>query len=233
MSKIGYESGLNTRNNVITYMEEHLKNFPERIALRWVPYGGAQKWDGNPSDPLPHQEITYAAFAQKINSFAKVLQDIGIEKNDRVILFLPMSLEMYTAMFAVQRIGAIAVFLDSWARSHHLGASAECVSPKAMISFKQAFDLVNQVKQFDSMPIRIVYGPGEGTHRFQDLFKNEASSICPVESETTALITFTTGSTGKPKGANRTHRFLSAQPLTFACDSLHSSRSRSASLSYF
>lgn len=211
MAKIGYELGLSPRNNVITYMEEHLKNFPERIALRWVPYGTAQKWDGTPHNPLPHQEITYAAFAQKINSFAKGLQDIGIEKNDRVILFLPMSLEMYTAMFAVQRIGAIAVFLDSWARSHHLGASAECVLPKAMISFKQAFDLVNQVKQFESMPIRIVHGPGEGTHRFQDLFKNGASDICSVESETTALITFTTGSTGKPKGANRTHRFLSAQ----------------------
>lgn len=211
MAKIGYEKGLSQRNNVITYMEEHLKNFPDRIALRWVPYGAVHKWDGNPQNPLPHQEITYAAFAQKINSFAKGLQEIGIEKNDRVILFLPMSLEMYTAMFAVQRIGAIAVFLDSWARSHHLGASAECVSPKAMISFKQAFDLVNQVKEFEKMPIRIVYGPGDGTYRFQDLFKNEESAICPVESETTALITFTTGSTGKPKGANRTHRFLSAQ----------------------
>jgi acyl-coenzyme A synthetase/AMP-(fatty) acid ligase len=81
-----------------------------------------------------------------------------------------------------------------------------------MISFQQAFALVDQVPQFKTMPIRILYGPGDkGTHHFPDLLKAEPSSIAAVESEFTALITFTTGSTGTPNGANRTHRFLSAQ----------------------
>ena len=211
-SKIGYYPGENERNNVISYMEKHLREFPERVALRWANREALMKWDGNPHTPIKHDEITYKHFASRINSFAKGLLDIGIQKGDRVIIFLPMSLDMYTAMFAVQRIGAIAVFLDSWARSHHLGASAECVGPKAMISFKMAFDLVDQVPEFKTMPIRILYGPGEKfTHKFESLLKPEPSPVCAVESEFTALITFTTGSTGKPKGANRTHRFLSAQ----------------------
>lgn len=210
--KIGYYPGSDERNNVITYMEKHLREFPERVALRWANPQALAQWDGNPRTPIKHDEITYRHFAARINSFARGLMDIGIKKGDRVIIFLPMSLDMYTAMFAVQRIGAIAVFLDSWARSHHLGASAECVGPKAMISFKMAFDLVDQVPEFKSMPIRILYGPGDKfTHKFEDLLKQEPSPIEPVESEFTALITFTTGSTGKPKGANRTHRFLSAQ----------------------
>lgn len=210
--KIGYYPGADERNNVITYMEEHLREFPDRVALSWVSRESLAKWDGNPHTRLPHDQITYKYFAARINSFARGLLDIGIQKGDRVIIFLPMSLDMYTAMFAVQRIGAIAVFLDSWARSHHLGASAECVEPKAMISFNMAFELVDQVPEFQSMPIRIMYGPGDKcTHRFEDLLKKEPSPIAPVESEFTALITFTTGSTGKPKGANRTHRFLSAQ----------------------
>ncbi|MFP5520072.1 MAG: alpha/beta fold hydrolase [Bdellovibrionia bacterium] len=211
-TKIGYHAGQSELNNVISYMEKHLKEFPERIALKWVSRQNLAQWDGDMAKPLPHDSINYRNFATRINSFAKGLIDIGIQKGDRVIIFLPMSLDMYTAMFAVQRIGAIAVFLDSWARSHHLGASAECVDPKAMISFKQAFDLVDQVPEFKSMPIRIMYGPGENcTHRFEQLLKQEISPIAAVESEYTALITFTTGSTGKPKGANRTHRFLSAQ----------------------
>lgn len=210
--KIGYYPGSDERNNVITYMEKHLREFPERVALRWANPQALAQWDGNPRTPIKHDEITYRHFAARINSFARGLMDIGIKKGDRVIIFLPMSLDMYTAMFAVQRIGAIAVFLDSWARSHHLGASAECVGPRAMISFKMAFDLVEQVPEFKSMPIRILYGPGDKfTHKFEDLLKQEPSPIEPVESEFTALITFTTGSTGKPKGANRTHRFLSAQ----------------------
>ncbi|MFL5783163.1 MAG: AMP-binding protein, partial [Bacteriovoracaceae bacterium] len=69
-----------------------------------------------------------------------------------------------------------------------------------------------QVPEFKSMPIRIMYGPGDNfTHKFVELMVPGDCPMEPVESETTALITFTTGSTGKPKGANRTHRFLSAQ----------------------
>lgn len=210
--KIGYYPGSDERNNVITYMEKHLREFPDRVALRWANAQALAQWNGDPKTAIAHDQITYRHFAARINSFARGLLDIGIKKGDRVIIFLPMSLDMYTAMFAVQRIGAIAVFLDSWARSHHLGASAECVGPKAMISFKMAFDLVDQVPEFKSMPIRILYGPGDKfTHKFEELLKSEPSPVEPVESEFTALITFTTGSTGKPKGANRTHRFLSAQ----------------------
>src|SRR5690606_25004654 len=111
--------------------------------------------------------------------------------------------------------GAIAVFLDSWARSSHLGASAACAKPKAMISHKDAFDLIKTVPEFDQMPLRIIAGPGhDGSFagQLEELVKTPGKTpIAPVQSEFTALITFTTGSSGTPKGANRTHRFLSAQ----------------------
>lgn len=212
-NKIGYYPGSDQRNNVITFMEKHLAEFPDKIALKWIPRDQLATWNGDHNQKLIHQSISFRHLAARIQVVAKGLLDIGIQKGDRVIIFLPMSLDMYVAMFAVQRIGAIAVFLDSWARSHHLGASADCVGPKAMISFQQAFALVDQVPEFNSMPIRILYGPGEKfTHKFEDLLKAQGEApIADVESETTALITFTTGSTGKPKGANRTHRFLSAQ----------------------
>lgn len=211
--KIGYHPGSMVENNVIAHMERHLREHPDRIALRWANRQALAEWNGDPRSRIQHDEIAYKDMAKRINVVAKGLLDIGIQKGDRVIIFLPMSLDMYVAMFAVQRIGAIAVFLDSWARSHHLGASAECVGPKAMISFQQAFALVDQVPEFKSMPLRIMYGPGLNcTHRFEDLLKGTSGApTAPVESEFTALITFTTGSTGKPKGANRTHRFLSAQ----------------------
>lgn len=212
---IGYFNGSNEKNNVVSYMEKHLKDFPQRVALKWISRNSLAGWSGNHNDSIQHDQINYADFENRIQKFAGGLAEIGIKKGDRVIIFLPMSLDMYTSMFAVQRIGAIAVFLDSWARSSHLGASANCVTPNAMISFNHAFDLVNQTPEFDKMPIRILYGPGEKfTHRFEDLLKSTFKSpIAAVESESTALITFTTGSTGTPKGANRTHRFLSAQHL--------------------
>lgn len=212
VDKIGYFKKESIENNVIGFIERHVKENPEGIALKWVTGANLKQWSGNPTEGIVHDQISFKDFEEKISKFAHGLLSIGIKKGDRVIIFLPMSLEMYVAMFATQKIGAIAVFLDSWARSHHLGASAECVQPKAMISFDMAFQLVDQVPEFSSMPIRILYGPGEKmTHRFNDIYSNQRSAIAAVESETTALITFTTGSTGKPKGANRTHRFLVAQ----------------------
>lgn len=216
-TNIGYHTGSCDLNNVVSYMDQHLQDFPDRVALRWAKRESLQAWDGNPQTPIAHDQITYRDFASRINHFAQGLLDIGIKAGDRVIIFLPMSLDMYTAMFAVQRIGAISVFLDSWARRSHLGASADCVNPKAMISFEQAFALVDEVEEFKNMPIRVLYGPGQrGTHSFHSLLAKSPSPMAPVESESTALITFTTGSTGTPKGANRTHRFLSAQHLALS-----------------
>jgi acyl-CoA synthetase (AMP-forming)/AMP-acid ligase II/pimeloyl-ACP methyl ester carboxylesterase len=210
--KIGYHAGATARNNVISYLEKHVENHPDKVALRWAAPEALKTWDGSFTQTITHQEIRFRELEDRIARFAGGLLKLGIQKGDRVIIFLPMSLDMYTAMFAAQRIGAIAVFLDSWARSHHLGASAECVGPKAMISFQQAFQLVDQVPEFSKMPLRILWGPGSGaTHNFHELLKSERSPVAAVESEDSALITFTTGSTGKPKGANRSHRFLSAQ----------------------
>ncbi len=211
--RIGYQSGSSVDNNVIQYLEQHNRDYPDRVALRWVKAGAVSQWDGKAASALPHDEINYREFTSRIRHFAGGLKKIGVEKGERVIIFLPMGVDMYTAMFAVQRIGAIAVFLDSWARSHHLGASAKCVEPKAMISSDRAFQIVAQVKEFESMPHKVVWGPGEGySHKFSEILAcPDEAPIEAVESETTALITFTTGSSGTPKGANRTHRFLSAQ----------------------
>jgi acyl-CoA synthetase (AMP-forming)/AMP-acid ligase II len=212
-TRIGYQPGSTVGNNVTSYIERHLAEYPERVALRWAQPGAVAAWNGDRLSEFAHAEISYRDFGLRIRHFAQGLLDLGIQKGDRVIIFLPMGLDMYTAMFAVQRIGAIAVFLDSWARANHLGASADCVDPKAMISFKPAFDLVAQVPEFSKMPLKILWGAGEGfEHRFDKLLATSGEApIAAVESEFTALITFTTGSSGTPKGANRTHRFLSAQ----------------------
>jgi olefin beta-lactone synthetase len=213
--EIGYHPGSTPNNNVLMYLENHRERHPERIALQWVPAPALATFAGDSSVRLPHESITYGAFAGLIARTAGGLAGLGIGPGDRVIIFLPMGVAMYTALFAVQRLGAIAVFLDSWARSGHLGASAACVDPKAMISHRQAFDLVKTVPEFARMPLRIVAGestPDVFSTRLEALMAHpDEAPIAPVMSEQTALITFTTGSTGSPKGANRTHRFLSAQ----------------------
>lgn len=211
-NKIGFFDYKCQENNVIYFLEKHLENFSERIALEWVEKITIMTWDKKSA--LIYKNIKYSDFVSKINTISAGLKSLGIQKGDRVIIFVPLSLELYLTMFAVQRIGAIAVFLDSWARKDQLGISAKVVDPKAMISFEKAFDLCQIVPELNSIALKIVVGKCEKKYSAdleQLLLTKEQVEIEAVEGKDTALITFTTGSSGVPKGANRTHRFLAAQ----------------------
>lgn len=208
--------GLKTsEHNVVAFLREHARTTPDKIALRWASPEALRAFNGDASTKFSSEEINFQDLYRLIQRLAKGLTDLGLGSGDRVILFLPMSLEMYATMFAIQYVGAIAVFLDSWARSSQLGASARCVAPKAMISHKQAFDLIAGITELDNIPLRILAGAGDdGSYsaRLEDLLDNyDSVPMAAVNPDDTALITFTTGSSGDPKGANRTHRFLRAQ----------------------
>ena len=209
----GFFEGMVKENNVISFLDYHATATPQKTALMWAPGNTLQMWDGK--SQLRHESITYLDLNDKIKAVASGLKSLGIGHGDRIIIFVPLSLELYVSMFAVQRIGAIAVFLDSWARKDHLGASAQTVAPKAMISFEKAFDLCAVVPRLSDIPIKIVLGPHEKkiySSNLELLLNHKATAaIEPVQASDTALITFTTGSSGTPKGADRTHRFLAAQ----------------------
>ena len=212
--RIGYYEGENSRNNVATFLKEHVKEDPSKSVLAWVDLQKIGSWSGNLNDPLPHESISVKDLDNLVSKISNGLLDLGIVKGDRVIIFIPMSLQLYAAMFALQKIGGVAVFLDSWARRDQMGVSAETADPKAMISLEKAFQYLNDVKEIDSIPLKVSVGPAEGEYAssLEKLMSFEANEeVSPVEQEHTALITFTTGSSGRPKGADRSHRFLSAQ----------------------
>ncbi|MFG6279555.1 acetate--CoA ligase [Microbacterium sp. 5K110] len=67
----------------------------DRIALRW---------EGEPGD---QRNVTYAELTDEVKRLANVLQDLGIERGDRVAIYLPMIPEAIASMLAVARIGAV------------------------------------------------------------------------------------------------------------------------------
>ncbi len=198
-------------NNVISLLYRHAAEIPDRAALRWIPHANSGIGKGQPPK---HSALSFGELAARIARLAGGLRSLGLGKGDRVLVFLPMSPQMYTAMFAVQQIGAAAVFLDSWARRDQLGVCAEIVRPTAMISFEQAFHLVAPVPSLQSVAIKIVAGAHSDKYssELESLMAGEESrEIAAMALEDTALITFTTGSSGRPKGADRTHGFLFSQ----------------------
>ncbi|MCP4913266.1 MAG: AMP-binding protein [Oligoflexia bacterium] len=212
--RLGYFEGTHEKNNVASFLSKHVNEIPTKPILSWVPYETIAKWNGDLNTPLEHQSITVAELDALVARLAHSFQKMGIEKGDRAIIFVPMSLYLYASMFALQKLGAMAVFLDSWARRDQMGAAAKVVDAKVMVSVDKAFQYLGEIPEIAQIPLKICVGPSEAkyTANLEELMHTtEMAPITPVEKEHTALITFTTGSSGTPKGADRTHRFLAAQ----------------------
>ncbi|MCK5331516.1 MAG: AMP-binding protein, partial [Candidatus Marinimicrobia bacterium] len=62
-------------------------------------------WEGN--DPNDSRSFTYAELLTEVQKFANFLKDIGVEKGDRVCLYMQMIPELSIAMLACTRIGAV------------------------------------------------------------------------------------------------------------------------------
>lgn len=61
--------------------------------------------EGN--DPNDHSKISYRKLLAKVCKFANVLRSKGVTKGDRVVIYMPMILELPIAMLACTRIGAV------------------------------------------------------------------------------------------------------------------------------
>lgn len=233
----GYFEGEHEQNNVYAFLKHHLEVHPKRPILSWVDMAEIAKWHKNGmKGDLPHKQVNARDLDLCVDRIAHGFKKLGIGKGDRVIIFVPMSFLMYASMFALQKIGAVAVFLESWARRDQFSLILETAAPKALISVEQAFDFIAQMPEVDKIiPIKICAGPAKkryNAHIEEYLAMDKTKGYLhyaiekikfvlarneryvkpePVEREHTALITFTTGSTGTPKGADRTHRFLAAQ----------------------
>lgn len=173
-------------NNIVEILFENAEKHPEKLAI------------------IHKQEkVTYKKLAQVVKEYAQYFLSKGIKKGDNVLIFVPMTIELYKILSAIFYIGATAVFVDAWADKNRLDQALTIVPCKAFIACPKAFILKLISKKVRDVGINIISG------KIRKTKKN--IEIEPATPDTTALITFTTGSTGLPKAAKRTHEFLLEQ----------------------
>lgn len=153
---------------------------------------------------------------------AALLEKHGLRPGDAVLIFQPMSAELYAALTAVFRLGAVAMFLDPSAGREHIERCCTLQQPRAVIASSRVHLLRIVSPALRRVPLKFVIGwplPGatrwSRAHALPPRDKSE-----PVTADTPALLTFTSGSTGQPKAAVRTHGLLLAQHAALA-QSLH------------
>ncbi|MEI6002232.1 acetate--CoA ligase [Paraburkholderia bengalensis] len=166
--------------------------------------------------------VTYSDMLQRVSRFANALKKRGIKKGDRVVIYMPMSVEGIVAMQACARIGAThsVVFGGFSSKSLNerlvdVGAVALITSDEQMrggkaLPLKNIADEALAMGGCDAVKSVIVYkrtGGKIGWDDKRDLWMHEItaseSDQCAPEwvgAEHPLFILYTSGSTGKPKG---------------------------------
>ena len=191
-------------------LDRHLASQPEKTAIIF------EADDGKVS------RINYRELHGRVCQFANGLKSRGIRKGDRVVIYLPMSIEAVVAMQACARIGAIhsVVFGGFSAKSLHeritdaqacavITADAQMRGGKVM-PLKPIVDETLALGNCKSVHSVIVYRRAGNDVEWDDdldiwwhdLFNSQPTHCEPewVGAEHPLFILYTSGSTGKPKG---------------------------------
>jgi len=151
-------------------------------------------------------EISYLELEHDACRMANTLQELGVAKGDRVILFIPKSLIFVVAHLALQKLGAIAVPLNPGFKQSEMQYLLGDARARLILLDLEKETFIEEI----APSITTLVIDSRKPYQDMEIFSTAAEKFLPVEigPQDPGLIIYTSGTTGKPKGAVLTSRNL-------------------------
>jgi propionyl-CoA synthetase len=167
--------------------------------------------------------LTYAQLQDEVARFAGVLRGLGVERGDRVVIYLPMVPEAVVAMLACARLGAVHSVVFGGFAANELALRIDDAAPKVIVSascgievarvleykpiLDKAIDMAGQapracvILQRPQATASLV--PGRDVDWTEAMSTAEPVDCVPVAATDPLYILYTSGTTARPKGVVR------------------------------
>lgn len=196
-------------NAAYNAIDRHLKsNRKNKVAMYWEDESGDIK------------EYTFWQMSELTNRFANVLKKHGIEKGDRVFIFLPRIPELYISFLGILKTGAIAGTLFQAFGTEGLKDRLENSEAKIVITTSELKKRLDKVRK--NLPklkkIILVDSPAKKPEEidYQKEMTKASSKfeIVQMQPDDYAFMLYTSGTTGKPKGVVHKHLAILQEHMT-------------------
>jgi crotonobetaine/carnitine-CoA ligase len=208
-------------------LEYELKREGEVVTHRlekWAQETGEKTFFYYGEDDL---KLSFREFNELANSIGHQLKAMGIEKGDRVSLFLKNPYVTTLAMFGIWKAGAVYCPINFNYKGRLLSYQVRDTAPKMLISEKSLIPLINEVKEdIPNVPV-VTYRPRKEAHDykqdndayvldrkfqgydFEEMLKGSRKNLdVELKYLDTANIIYTSGTTGPAKGVVQSYRWL-------------------------
>ena len=189
----------------------------ESLPLGQVLEKGAESAPNKTAVVCENERKTYREMNNLSNTLAVGLAELGIQKGDRIAIYMPNSIELVATFYALEKLGAIVAWVNPLYRKTEAEFILNNSEARGVFIFREWEDYnyledVSDIRdRLPNLELIFVVGEGEGEKVFgfkQLVEGNDGRSYTPPAIDTKndlAMLIYTSGTTGKPKGAMITH----------------------------
>ncbi len=172
----------------------------------------AKKFKNKPAYFIDNKKVTWSEFKKLVDTFARAMHLMDVKKGDKIPILVNNSLEFIIAMQGIQKIGAVAVPINTFLKEEEIAFILNDIEATMLVASKKLENNIKNIRKKTNVKKIIWEGDidkvDEENISFSEIISTFDSHevIDTPKLDDLASIIYTSGTTGKPKGAMLTYK---------------------------